>query len=377
MESRAGAWRTLEAVAAELQLSPEAVKQLVAKGALAAVELDGTLRFHPSVVERAARRAERGAWLRRWRGRTLAAAAVAAATLAGVIAVAASGPGVGEVPSQIPYRGYLDKDGVPVTNPAVSMQFELCTASAGANCFWSETQVVSVQDGNFSVALGSQNAIDAQRFPRAPVYVAVTVDGQALQGRQRLYSVPYAHYAGSSSTVPAGTVVAYAGAATESPPEGWLFCNGDGYNPDQYPALQAAIGVYYGTDPNRNYWPRTPDYRGRFLRGLDSGAGIDPRRALGSVQDWTTGLPRSYGFTTGGESNAHTHNYVDTWYSEANCGTGTLEGSQRTDYDNSKCQTGEVTAANNQGHTHAVTGGGDPETRPTNVSVRWIIKAVY
>lgn len=259
MEPSGGTWRSLEAVAAELEISTEAVEQLVAEGALAAMKVKGTLRFHPSVVERAARRAERGAALRRWRGRALAGAAVAAATVAGVIAVAASGPGVGEVPAELPYRGHLDRDGVAVTDAAVPMTFALCTASVGDNCFWSEAQTVSVQDGDFSVVLGGAptNPIDPKRFARPQLYVAITVDGQPLAGRQRLYTVPYAHYAAASSAVPAGTIVPYVGAA---PPAGWLLCAGQPYDPGTYPALYEVLGT-----------ATLPDLRSRFLVGAGQG----------------------------------------------------------------------------------------------------------
>jgi microcystin-dependent protein len=74
--------------------------------------------------------------------------------------------------------------------------------------------------------------------------------------------------------VPTGTIVAYYGTAA---PEGWLLCNGDPIPADdqRYDILKILIGA------------KTPDLRGRFLRGIDPTAAIDPdgaTRSVGSMQ---------------------------------------------------------------------------------------------
>ncbi|WP_340608343.1 phage tail protein [Xenorhabdus bharatensis] len=63
---------------------------------------------------------------------------------------------------------------------------------------------------------------------------------------------------------------------TENPPEGWLICNGDSFDKIRYPKLALAYpsGVL-------------PDLRGEFIRGLDNGRGIDPKRTLLSEQKAT------------------------------------------------------------------------------------------
>lgn len=69
-------------------------------------------------------------------------------------------------------------------------------------------------------------------------------------------------------TIPAGTVVAFAGANI---PDGWLLCDGRFFLTSQYPSLYQAIGKLYGG--YAGYF-NIPDYRGLFLRGV-SGARSD------------------------------------------------------------------------------------------------------
>ncbi|AOM42820.1 hypothetical protein A9255_06315 [Xenorhabdus hominickii] len=63
---------------------------------------------------------------------------------------------------------------------------------------------------------------------------------------------------------------------TETPPEGWLICNGDSFDKARYPKLALAYpsGVL-------------PDLRGEFIRGLDTEGTIDPGRTLLSKQQAT------------------------------------------------------------------------------------------
>jgi hypothetical protein len=81
---------------------------------------------------------------------------------------------------------------------------------------------------------------------------------------------------------------------------------------------------------------------------------------------------------TGTESSPHTHNFMDSWWAEysGNYGPSGVVGHSGTqDSDNRRYAFESVTAANNESHTHPITGG-DAETRPNNVAVHWIIKAV-
>lgn len=79
---------------------------------------------------------------------------------------------------------------------------------------------------------------------------------------------------------PAGNV---AFTARTTPPSGWLAANGALVSRTTYAALFAAIGTTYGAGNGTTTFA-LPDLRGEFLRGWDSGRGVDTGRALGSAQ---------------------------------------------------------------------------------------------
>jgi phage-related tail fiber protein len=74
---------------------------------------------------------------------------------------------------------------------------------------------------------------------------------------------------------PPGTVVAFAGPVV---PGGWLLCDGTAVSRTTYANLFSAIGTVSGSGDGASTF-NLPDYRGRFLRGVDGGAMRDPDRA--------------------------------------------------------------------------------------------------
>lgn len=189
-------------------------------------------------------------------------------------------------------------------------------------------------------------------------------------------SVTYAKLAAALQAllVPTGLMAPW---GTETAPTGWLKCDGTAVSRTTYSALFAVIGETFGQGDNSTTF-NVPDFRGRFLRGMDDGTGRDPdagdRAAMntggleddniGSVQTTATKLPTT-SFTTGGQSATHTHqvNGASTISGPPNSGGGTY------------AQPVSVTSGNaSADHTHTVTGGGDNESRPPNANVYWIIK---
>lgn len=83
---------------------------------------------------------------------------------------------------------------------------------------------------------------------------------------------------------PQGTVVQFAG---QNAPNGWLLCHGQQLNKDQYRNLFNAIGYTYGGSGDTF---NVPDTRGEFIRGFDSGKGVDKERTFGSWQKATLGV---------------------------------------------------------------------------------------
>ncbi len=69
-------------------------------------------------------------------------------------------------PKLINYQGKLTKNGVTVTNTALLMTFQIFTEEVdnGENSIWYESQNVNVEDGFYSVKLGSENTLDSTLF---------------------------------------------------------------------------------------------------------------------------------------------------------------------------------------------------------------------
>lgn len=127
-------------------------------------------------------------------------------------------------------------------------------------------------------------------------------DGRMWRGG--MYSGTWTGWGGTDG-VPAGSLSYYAGSIA---PVGWLFCQGQAVSRAIYAVLFSIIGTSCGDGDGRTTF-NLPDCRGRFIRGLDDGAGIDTGRALGSLQQ--QGLPNikgttgSYTFEAGGLSSGY------------------------------------------------------------------------
>lgn len=135
--------------------------------------------------------------------------------------------------------------------------------------------------------------------------------------------------------IPAGTVVAFAGAAA---PAGYLICDGSAVSRTTYADLFAVCSGTYGNGDGASTF-NLPDLRGEFVRGLDSGRGVDSGRALGSFQ--------------ADEIKAHTHTVTTGGIGSADNGGGDRDSDDGT-------------------QTTSPTGG--VETRPRNVAMNYIIK---
>lgn len=178
----------------------------------------------------------------------------------------------------------------------------------------------------------------------------------------------------SNFVLPSGVVLPYASSNT---PEGFLACNGQAVSRTTYASLFAVLGSSHGEGDGSTTF-NLPDYRGRFLRGHDNGAGRDPdagsRTAMntggdsgdsvGSVQDEAT-APNGLGGTTDTEP-AHSHNTQGLSNRGFVAGPSVIASSTfDTVY-----QSG---TAGDHDHSLNVTSS-DSETRPINASVNYIIK---
>ena len=99
---------------------------------------------------------------------------------------------------------------------------------------------------------------------------ALTSVGRAILGKTSTQGVLDYLGLGEGSALPVGVPVPW---PLETPPTGWLKCNGAAFSSEKYPKLAKA----YPTN-------KLPDLRGEFIRGWDDGRGVDAGRAILSAQ---------------------------------------------------------------------------------------------
>jgi len=171
--------------------------------------------------------------------------------------------------------------------------------------------------------------------------------------------------------IPPGTVVAFAGSTA---PPGWLLCDGRSVSRATYPLLFTAIGITHGQG-NTSAEFRLPDYRGRFLRGVDGTAGRDVD--VGSRAPMAVGgaSGNAVGSVQGDAFGSHTHAVNDPGHQHHIFGQQvqfTATGSQITLYLTSSIDNGPNTVTSQTGISMDSTGAG--ETRPVNANVNFMIK---
>ncbi|MEM1349087.1 MAG: hypothetical protein AAGI01_11060 [Myxococcota bacterium] len=97
----------------------------------------------------------------------------------------------------LPYEGYLMVDGEPLTG-ARDIKFELYESASGGTAEWSETQGVALNNGRFSVGLGTSSPITDTLLDAEKLWIALTIiDSNTsvetpLSGRQALEPAPFA-----------------------------------------------------------------------------------------------------------------------------------------------------------------------------------------
>ncbi len=215
----------------------------------------------------------------------------------------------------------------------------------------------------------SPSAAPGRRIFAPPAQLVVSTGGGAL-----VTIIPEAAEVDAPPpvTTPIGGVVAFAG---DTPPSGWLLCDGRPLSRTGYPGLFTAIGTAHGTPDALTF--NLPDYRGYFLRGADLNAGRDPDRggrtsmaaggrsgdAVGTVQSGAVG----------------SHNHGASAVMGGNPFSSTAIG-------NSEMRNGFSTGGNFHDNGNAgvsrhplpvtvsVQAAGGGESRPLNASVNWIIR---
>jgi hypothetical protein len=131
-----------------------------------------------------------------------------------------------------------------------------------------------------------------------------------------------------------------------TPPQDWLLCDGSTFNATAYPELAQVLSGN-----------TLPDLTNQFVRGSS------PTRAPLTLENDSTALPNTPFLAA---STTHTHVVASHVYSHS------LNTNRIGEGDGSSG--GDQTSPAGGAHTHPITGG-DPETRPANIALAFIIKA--
>lgn len=138
---------------------------------------------------------------------------------------------------------------------------------------------------------------------------------------------------------------------------GWMACDGRQLEVAKYPELAAVLGNLYGGDDFTFF---LPDYRGLFLRGVDSGSGMDPDVGQRSAPAGGKGSAQGVGSVQCDALQTHTHAYQvisPAAVNDSGSGAGTL-----------------VQTAQTEAPTAPPARVSPNETRPKNVAVNYLIR---
>lgn len=97
-----------------------------------------------------------------------------------------------EVPGTLRYEGRLSDAVCAVHEGAVTIRFRLFATPTQGVSLWEESHHVTPVEGRFSVDLGSATPLDPALLDGSVRFLELVVDGEVLEPRQELVSVPYA-----------------------------------------------------------------------------------------------------------------------------------------------------------------------------------------
>ncbi|MCK4203139.1 tail fiber protein [Escherichia coli] len=187
---------------------------------------------------------------------------------------------------------------------------------------------------------------------------ALTSVGRAILGKTSIQSVLDYLGLGEGSALPVGVPVPW---PLETPPTGWLKCNGAAFSSEMYPKLAKA----YPTN-------KLPDLRGEFIRGWDDGRGIDSGRSILSEQGYATedhahGLPSKSTVATDRSINFY---FDEAWATSGN--TGVIRWGNTSDAGLPAPNYGTFKTYK---QSVANLGTAGLETRPRNIAFNYIVRA--
>ncbi|HCP45218.1 MAG TPA: hypothetical protein DIU15_04210, partial [Deltaproteobacteria bacterium] len=127
-------------------------------------------------------------------------------TLLVVAAVLALTSIASAAPTRIAQQGrLLDSSGQPLTGTH-ALFFALYDTDTGGAAQWSEYHSVPVDNGYYTVTLGTLATLDDDLFDGTTLWLELAIDGISLTPRQEIHAVPYAGRATTAQNVDGGTV---------------------------------------------------------------------------------------------------------------------------------------------------------------------------
>lgn len=174
-------------------------------------------------------------------------------------------------------------DGFLLPQQSVELRFSLLPGQQATEASWVETHNITTDAlGTIGVTVGKGVKVGGVAATFKDVNFAVVHYWLKVEIREgseyrelsytALTSVPYAEVA-TNASIPAGTVMAFAGDASKIP-AGWLLCDGSVVSRDTYASLYEAIEVAWGHGDNATTF-NLPDMRGVFLRGVSGNSNKD------------------------------------------------------------------------------------------------------
>jgi microcystin-dependent protein len=185
------------------------------------------------------------------------------------------------------------------------------------------------------------------------IYGDLKVDGDISLGGQNIQDI-------IDAIVPVGSVIAFAGT---SAPTNYKICDGSSLSRSEYAKLFSAIGTAHGAPDADSF--NLPDYRGRFLRGVDGSAGNDPDKATRTAMATGGSTGNNVGSVQSDAFQGHWHNINRSDTLNAG-GTQIANGSGSVSAD-TYVKNPVTDGVNGVPRTSS-------ETRPKNAYVNYIIK---
>ena len=159
--------------------------------------------------------------------------------------------------------------------------------------------------------------------------------------------------------VPVGAMMMW---MTDTPPRGWLLCNGQRFDPAAYPELAKVFTT-----------SQLPDLRGAFLRGAGAnGTWGAAANTVGGRQEDSTARPK-IPFETPATEGAHGHR-LNLHATKGDTDLTNWDRASASGISNGWYAPGGSVEAGSGTHKHTISEGGDSETRPKAVFVNYITK---